>query len=135
MTESRADAIGTLLGGRQLIVVSNREPYEHRHSRRGIMIHRPVGGLAAALDPVMQAAGGTWVAWGSGDADFEVADEHGHVRVPPRAPAYTLRRVPLSDDEVDGFYYGYANQALWHSATSPRSMRASGSSTGKRTRR
>ena len=62
MTESRADAIGTLLGGRQLIVVSNREPYEHRHSRRGIMIHRPVGGLAAALDPVMQAAGGTWVA-------------------------------------------------------------------------
>ena len=113
MTESRADAIGTLLGGRQLIVVSNREPYEHRHSRRGIMIHRPVGGLAAALDPVMQAAGGTWVAWGSGDADFEVADEHGHVRVPPRAPAYTLRRVPLSDDEVDGFYYGYANQALW----------------------
>src|SRR5205809_667549 len=113
MTESRADAIGTLLGGRQLIVVSNREPYERRHSRRGIMIHRPVGGLAAALDPVMQAAGGTWVAWGSGDADFEVADEHGHVRVPPRAPAYTLRRVPLSDDEVDGFYYGYANQALW----------------------
>src|SRR5207249_1506357 len=113
MTESRADAIGTLLGGRQLIVVSNREPYEHRHSRRGIMIHRPVGGLAAALDPVMQAAGGTWVAWGSGDADFEVADEHGLVRVPPRAPGYTLRRVPLSDDEVDGFYYGYANQALW----------------------
>src|SRR5437667_139011 len=113
MTESRADAIGTLLGGRQLIVVSNREPYEHRHSRRGIMIHRPVGGLAAALDPVMQVAGGTWVAWGSGDADFEVADEHGLVRVPPRAPGYTLRRVPLSDDEVDGFYYGYANQALW----------------------
>src|SRR5438309_3085790 len=113
MTESRADAIGTLLGGRQLIVVSNREPYEHRHSRRGIMIHRPVGGLAAALDPLMQAAGGTWVAWGSGDADFEVADEHGLVRVPPRAPGYTLRRVPLSDDEVDGFYYGYANQALW----------------------
>src|SRR5947208_2384634 len=91
----------------------DQECGEEGHSRRGIMIHRPVGGLAAALDPVMQAAGGTWVAWGSGDADFEVADEHGHVRVPPRAPAYTLRRVPLSDDEVDGFYYGYANQALW----------------------
>lgn len=113
MTEARAKAISAMLGERRLIVVSNREPYEHRHSRRGIMIHRPVGGLAAALDPVLQAAGGTWVAWGSGDADFEVTDADGHVRVPPRAPAYTLRRVKLSDDEVDGFYYGYANQALW----------------------
>src|SRR5206468_6642686 len=85
MTESRADAIGTLLGGRQLIVVSNREPYEHRHSRRGIMIHRPVGGLAAALDPVMQAAGGTWVAWGSGDADFPGGAEERRPDLPPRS--------------------------------------------------
>lgn len=113
MTESRAAAISALLSGRQLVVVSNREPYEHRHSRRGIMVHRPAGGLAAALDPVLQAAGGTWVAWGSGDADFEVADDAGHVRVPPHEPAYVLRRVRLPDDEVDGFYYGYANQALW----------------------
>lgn len=113
MIDSGPHDIGALLGGRQLVVVSNREPYEHRRSRRGIMVHRPAGGMAAALDPVLQAVGGTWVAWGSGDADFDVADDDGRVRVPPQAPAYTLRRVRLPDEEVDGFYYGYANQALW----------------------
>jgi len=113
MTESAAAAVAGLLGDRRLVVVSNREPYEHRRSRRGIMVHRPAGGLAAALDPVLQTVGGTWVAWGSGDADFDVTDAEGHVRVPPQTPAYTLRRVRLTDEEVDGFYYGYANQALW----------------------
>jgi trehalose 6-phosphate synthase/phosphatase len=101
------------LDGRPLVVVSNREPYEHRHSGRGIMVHRPASGLAAALDPVLQAVGGTWVAWGSGDADFEVTDHAGHLLVPPQVSAYTLRRVELPDAEVRGYYFGYANQALW----------------------
>src|SRR5574337_1248320 len=116
----RADDIRALLDSRPLVVVSNREPYEHRHSGRGIMVHRPASGLAAALDPVLQAVGGTWVAWGSGDADFEVTDGAGHAQVPPQAPAYTVRRVRLPDAEVRGYYYGYANQALWplcHMAT------------------
>ncbi|HEX4840892.1 MAG TPA: bifunctional alpha,alpha-trehalose-phosphate synthase (UDP-forming)/trehalose-phosphatase [bacterium] len=120
MISARATDIKALLDGRPLVVVSNREPYEHRHSGRGIMVHRPASGLAAALDPVLQAVGGTWVAWGSGDADFEVADHAGHVQVPPQARAYTLRRVRLPDAEVRGYYYGYANQALWplcHMAT------------------
>jgi alpha,alpha-trehalose-phosphate synthase [UDP-forming]/trehalose-phosphatase len=120
MIDSRATAIRDLLVGRQLVVVSNREPYEHHRSSRGIMVHRPVGGVAAALDPVLQASEGTWVAWGSGDADFEVTDDAGHVRVPLEAPSYTLRRVRLPEAEVDGYYYGYANQGLWplcHMAT------------------
>ncbi len=120
MINARATDIKTLLDGRPLVVVSNREPYEHRHSGRGIMVHRPASGLAAALDPVLQAVGGTWVAWGSGDADFEVADHAGHARVPPQAPAYALRRVRLPDAEVRGYYYGYANQGIWplcHMAT------------------
>lgn len=101
------------LAGRQFIVVSNREPYAHERTETGIAVERPAGGLVAALDPVMQACGGTWVAWGSGGADFEVADPDGRIPVPPGAPSYRLRRVRLTDEEVDGFYYGYANQALW----------------------
>lgn len=101
------------LAGRQLVLISNREPYIHRRGDQGVKVDRPAGGLVAALDPVMQAAGGTWIAWGSGDADFQVADEHGRVRVPPDRPGYTLVRVPLPPAEVDGYYYGYANQALW----------------------
>ncbi len=102
-----------MLAGRQLIVVSNREPYVHRSARQGTVVDQPVGGLVAALDPVMQAISGTWIAWGSGDRDFAVADDAGRVRVPPEAPRYTLKRVALPRAEVDGYYYGYANQALW----------------------
>jgi trehalose 6-phosphate synthase/phosphatase len=98
---------------RPFIVVSNREPYVHRRGRAGVEVERPAGGLVAALDPVMQAVRGTWIAWGSGDADFEVADAAGRVMVPPDDPRYVLRRLRLSRDEVDGFYNGYANQALW----------------------
>jgi trehalose 6-phosphate synthase len=74
---------------------------------------KPASGLTTALDPVMRACGGTWVAHGSGDADRDVSDELGRVAVPPECPAYTLRRVWLSKDEEQGYYYGFANEALW----------------------
>ncbi len=106
-------AMRELLGPRRLVVISNREPYEHNRRGRAVVMTNPPGGLVAALDPVMQASGGVWVAWGSGDADFEVTDEHDCVRVPPESPAYTLRRVRLSRREVERFYHGYSNQALW----------------------
>src|SRR6476661_11213908 len=83
------------LGGARLIVVANREPYIHRHAGGDggqVEWFRPAGGLTAALDPVMQACGGVWVAHGSGDADREVADALGRVRVPPDDPSYVLRR-------------------------------------------
>lgn len=105
--------LSDLPGGRRLVVVANREPYVHRRTARGVEIEHPSGGVVAALDPVMQASGGTWIAWGSGDADFEVTDARGRIRVPPGQDAYTLKRVNLTQAEVDGYYYGYANQALW----------------------
>ncbi|WP_224333464.1 alpha,alpha-trehalose-phosphate synthase (UDP-forming) [Haloprofundus halobius] len=96
-----------------LVLVSNRQPYRHRHENGEIVVDRPVGGLTAGLDPVMQQIDGTWIAWGDGDADAEVTDENDCVRVPPDDPGYTLRRVWLSDDAVDEYYYGYSNQVLW----------------------
>jgi len=101
------------LPGRQLIIVSNREPYVHKKGRTGPEVIRPVGGLVAALDPVMQEAAGTWIAWGDGEADFDVTDSQGRVGVPPDAPRYTLKRIALTRAEIEGSYYGYANQALW----------------------
>jgi len=79
----------------------------------GIRWSRPAGGLTSALDPVMQACHGVWVAWGSGNADAETVDARNRVQVPPNNPQYTLRRVWLSDAQVRGFYYGFANSALW----------------------
>lgn len=100
------------LSERDLVVVSNRQPYSHTHEDGEITVSRPAGGLTAGIDPVMQRTEGTWVAWGDGDADFEVA-ENGRVCVPPEDPAYTLSRVELSEEELAGYYYGYSNQALW----------------------
>ena len=103
----------TRLGGAKLIVVANREPYIHRYKDGEIEWIRPAGGLTTALDPVMQACGGVWVAHGSGDADTEVCDANGRVGVPPDDPNYVLRRVWLTKDDEEGYYYGFANSMIW----------------------
>lgn len=120
-TVRNAGQDGTVLAFREafpderLIVVSNREPYEHRWGEDvgEIRIKRPAGGLTSALDPLLQAVGGVWIAWGSGDADAAVVDEDDRVRVPPEDPRYTLRRLWLDQHDVNRYYLGYANQFLW----------------------
>ncbi len=97
----------------RVIVVSNREPYEHRHRGGGIECSVPASGLVTALEPVLRASGGTWIAQGTGDADRETVDENDRVRVPPGHPQYSLRRVWLTPEEEEGFYLGFANEGLW----------------------
>jgi trehalose 6-phosphate synthase len=97
----------------KFILVSNREPYEHVRGVNGIEVRQPPGGLVSALDPTMRHLQGTWVAWGSGDADRETSDEAGRVFVPEGDRSYTLRRVWLDDADVDGYYHGFSNRALW----------------------
>ena len=101
------------LPGTQVLVVSNREPYIHNRSNGAVALQIPASGLVAALEPVMRACGGTWIAHGSGSADREMVDTDDRIRVPPADPAYTLRRVWLTDEEQDGYYYGFANEGLW----------------------
>ncbi len=107
------DLISAKMKDVRLIAVSNREPYIHRHTENGLACIQPASGLATALDPVMRACGGVWVAHGSGDADREVTDPRGHLKVPPQHPSYTLRRVWLDKQLEDEYYYGLANEGLW----------------------
>jgi trehalose 6-phosphate synthase len=111
--ERLVDVARTRLGGAKLIVVANREPYIHQYRDGEVRWIRPAGGLTTALDPVMRACGGVWVAHGSGDADRIVTDEVGRVRVPPDDPSYLLRRVWLSKGDEEGYYYGFSNSTLW----------------------
>lgn len=97
----------------RLIVISNREPYVHEYNGEHIDCSVPTGGVVAAIDPVMQAAKGTWIAWGSGDADQDCSDAKGCVRVPPTAPQYTLRRIWLTQKEVNDYYLGFSNRVIW----------------------
>ncbi|MBP6342773.1 MAG: trehalose-6-phosphate synthase [Candidatus Omnitrophica bacterium] len=101
------------MGDYLFVVVSNTQPYVHVHKRNGIQCHRGVGGVVTALDPVMQACQGLWVATSNGDADRQVSGTDGKVRVPPEDPAYTLKRIWLAKEELEGYYYGFSNEVLW----------------------
>jgi trehalose 6-phosphate synthase len=103
----------TKLEGYRLIVVSNREPFQHRRAGERIECIQPASGMASALDPVMRACGGLWIAHGDGDADKLTVDAFDHVQVPPNGPEYMLRRVWLSKEEQEGHYAGLSNQGLW----------------------
>jgi trehalose 6-phosphate synthase len=111
--ESLHQFVQEALCDHKLIVVSNREPYIHRRTSQGVQCLQPASGMAAALDPILRSCGGTWVAHGSGDADRDYVNLKGRLRVPPEAPAYMLRRVWLTAEQEEGYYYGAANQALW----------------------
>src|SRR5262245_26211661 len=111
--ESLHQLIDEKLKTHKMIVVSNREPYLHRFRGRAVECQRPASGMVTALDPIMRACGGIWVAHGSGNADRKTVDEHDHVAVPPESPEYTLRRVWLSKEQEDRYYYGLSNQGLW----------------------
>ncbi|HUR27479.1 MAG TPA: trehalose-6-phosphate synthase [Planctomycetota bacterium] len=112
------------LSGERVIVLANREPYLHRRGANGeIIVMHPASGLVTALEPILRACSGTWIAHGSGPDDRETADRHGRLRVPP-APdggpplvdaegTYVLRRVWLSNEEEKGYYYGFSNEGLW----------------------
>jgi len=99
--------------GHEVIVVSNREPYIHIRDDGGIRLQRPASGLVTALEPVMRACSGTWIAHGSGSADRETVDRHDRIAVPPEHPLYRIRRIWLTKEEEDGYYSGFANEGLW----------------------
>ena len=108
-------SLQTKLQGDALFVVSNREPYMHVYDEKEHKIRMvvPASGLVTALEPVLKACEGTWIANGSGNADREVVDGFDRLPVPPHRPAYVLRRVWLSQEEEQGYYEGFANEGLW----------------------
>ncbi|PYT17345.1 MAG: trehalose-6-phosphate synthase [Acidobacteria bacterium] len=101
------------LGSSRLFAISNREPYEHLRRGNTVECSVPASGLVTALEPILRACDGTWIAQGTGDADHETVDQHDRLRVPPDHPQYTLRRVWITPEEEQGFYFGFANEGLW----------------------
>src|SRR3972149_2740011 len=90
-----------ILPDNRLIIVSNREPYSS--SRRHQLT---VGGLVSALDPLMKAAQGVWIASGSRE---ELKGKTTRFPVPPADPSYTLRLLPLSPAVIEGYFKGFSN--------------------------
>ena len=111
--EALHNLIEAKLKPRKMIVVSNREPYLHRMQGSKIECLRPASGMVTALDPILRACGGTWVAHGSGNADRKTVDKFDRVAVPPNAPEYTLRRVWLTKEQENRYYYSLSNEGIW----------------------
>jgi len=98
----------------QVIIVSNREPYVHNFdANKNPVVQVPASGMVTALEPIMRACSGVWVAHGAGTADRETVDRYDQIRVPPDDPSYTLRRVWLTAEQEQGYYYGFCNEGLW----------------------
>lgn len=125
-TEERLrDYVRAKLGASGLVLVSNREPYMHVYNETMGKAEclRPAGGVVRALDPVLRACGGTWVAHGSGNMDRKFVNSKDRLGVPPGDNHYILRRVWLTKQQEQGYYYGFANEGLWplchHTHTRP----------------
>jgi len=98
----------------QVIIVSNREPYIHNFDAdKNPVVQVPASGMVTALEPIMRACSGVWVAHGAGTADRATVDRYDQIRVPPDDPSYTLRRVWLTEEQELGYYYGFCNEGLW----------------------
>jgi trehalose 6-phosphate synthase len=102
-----------LLQDKMVVVVSNREPYMHVRAGKEIKCIVPASGMVTAMEPILKAVGGLWIASGSGDADRETVDKYDKVQVPPHQEKYTLRRVWLTKEQEDHYYYGFSNEGLW----------------------
>ncbi len=111
--EDLISLIQNSLEDRNLIIVTNREPYIHKNKGGTVVVERSAGGVATALDDLLTSTGGTWLAWGSGDADKEVVDDNDSLMVPPENPSYRLKRVWLPKKVAENYYGGFSNRVLW----------------------
>src|SRR3989344_4311319 len=111
--DSKRNSLLTRLSPMKLVLASSSEPFVHFYSAGEVHWRSAAGGVITALDPVMRVYGGTWVATGLGNADRDVSDSEGKIKVPPGEESYTLKRVWLTKKEQDGFLERSSNSAIW----------------------
>lgn len=99
--------------GEKIFVLSNREPYIHNYLDGKVEVQTPASGLVTAVEPILRACSGTWIAHGSGSADRDVVDKNDRIKVPPENPQYDIHRIWLNQEEEAGYYYGFSNEGLW----------------------
>ncbi|MCM2324258.1 MAG: trehalose-6-phosphate synthase, partial [Oligoflexia bacterium] len=102
-----------LFGESRVCVIANREPYIHNRKGKSIEVQFPASGLVSAVEPIVRACSGLWIGHGSGSADKETSSRSGTLFVPPGNPEYALKRVWLTREEEQGYYYGLSNEGLW----------------------
>lgn len=95
----------------RLLVVSNRGPVVIKDTAAGTAASRTVSGLVSAVEPIIEATGGTWISWCGRKAAHPGMG--GVWPVPRDEPRYTVRELTLAPQEYRDYYLGFANGCLW----------------------
>jgi len=97
----------------RLVAVSNRLPVSVKRSKDGWEVKPGSGGLVTAMAPVLSNRGGLWIGWPG--AYVENFDENIRKSLQDASgeTGYSLAPVNLTEDEVDEYYRGFANEVLW----------------------
>lgn len=111
--DALSNLIATRMAGHQIIVVSNRQPFTHEFAGEQVKMVQPASGLVTALEPIVRACDGTWIAHGSGPCDRDFVDSHDRCPAPVGTGSYKLRRLWLSAQEQRGYCDGFGNSGLW----------------------
>ncbi len=105
----RKPAFRKLPKTRRLVVVSNRSPYFLEELNGQIKMTRNVSGMVTGLEPVLASSNGMWVAWGTPPS----ACSKDTCRIPPDNPTFDLKLISLTREEMEHYYLGFSNSALW----------------------
>jgi trehalose 6-phosphate synthase len=88
-----------------LVVVANRLPLDDNAAPDGACEwRRSPGGLASALHAILEQTPATWVGWNGGINSAPSLPDIGTLRIRP---------VALSEEDLRGYYEGFANSTLW----------------------
>src|SRR3989338_11500306 len=91
------------IGRKAFIIASHSEPVIHYYEGNKLLSRPTPGGLVTAMAPVMQACGGTWVAYAAGNADMDVTRPDNTIGLPLNRPRYRLKRIPIPKNDLDAY--------------------------------
>lgn len=95
------------------IIAADAEPRVHVRKNGELKQIIPGGGVSIALDPIMQATDGVFIARAKTREDREVVNSSGKVRISGNIGSYSLKRIFLNKKEEEDYYFGFSNQTLW----------------------
>jgi trehalose 6-phosphate synthase len=94
----------------RLVAVSNRLPIAVKKLGNLWHVERGSGGLVTAINPVLKNRGGLWIGWSGTTEKIEWGEE---LNLASHESGYNLHPVTLTPEEVEYFYFGFANQIIW----------------------
>lgn len=104
-----------VLEQKQLILASNRGPFDFLRTEDGFKRTRGSGGVVTVLSPIGRYTNPIWVAAARSESDRQIAREHGTDPIPveDNGAKFLLRFLDIPPDMYNGYYNVISNPLLW----------------------